>query len=156
MADQAITINKSVVQVLPEELQASQGFTHVAEIDYRDFNGATLTTQGDTGTMDLGPTGANWLVSKAAILIETAFATTGTLTIEFGVDGDTDDFITAADAKTAGPIIEDLGGSVATGATTAAAASDNLVVRLTTQAATGALADITAGKAKVYFSLANL
>jgi hypothetical protein len=81
------------------------GFTHRWRIPFDTLNDATWTGQGDTVTVTLGSTAAKWLVDKAAINIKTAFATTGTLTIQVGTDGDPDNFVDAQDAKTAATLL---------------------------------------------------
>ena len=88
--------------------------------------------------------------------ISTAFATTGTLTIQVGTDGDPDNFIDAQDAKTAAVLIGASGAVPVTEAGTIGVASDVLVARFTTQGATGAPADITAGVAEVFLSVVNV
>lgn len=135
--------------------RAASGFTHVATIEASDINGTT-GADGDTVTVTLGVTPAKWLVDKAAALVETAFATDGTLTLQVGTDGDPDNFLDAQDAKTASVIFADTSATVKTKAGSAGVASDTLVARFTTQAATGAPGDITAGKVHIFLSIIDL
>jgi hypothetical protein len=104
----------------------------------------------------LGSTPTKFLIDKAAVNISTAFATTGTLTIQVGTDGDPDNFIDAQDAKTAAVLIGSQGAEPVTEAGTVGVASDVLVVRFTSQSATGALSDITAGVAEVFLGIVDI
>jgi hypothetical protein len=113
-------------------------------------------TQGDTVTVTLGSTPTKFLVDKAAVNISTAFATTGTLTIQVGTDGDPDNFVDAQDAKTAAVLAGAAGAIPVTEAGSYGIASDVLVARFTTQGSTGAPADITAGVAEVFLSVKDL
>ena len=163
MADQAVTLatatsasNGTKVEVLPNEVRIATGFTHRFRIPYDIINTSTWTTQGDTVTVTLGTTPAKFLVNKAAVEITTAFATTGTLTIQVGTDGDPDNFIDAQSAKTAAVLIGDSGAAPVTEAGTVGVAADVLVARFTTQASTGAPADITAGVADIYLGIVDM
>lgn len=155
MADQTTSLVSKLVKLTGEESAANGGFTHKITIKYTDINNSSWTTDGDTVTATIAVTGADWAVTKAAANVVTAFATDGTLTYMFGTDGDPDNFLTATDAKTAGPEIAAIGAAPVTLAGAFAAATDNLVVRFTTQGATGAPADITAGELDVFFALSN-
>lgn len=155
MADQTYTLGALKVKRLGNN--GRNPFTHKCIVDFADVNGTnaggTWTTDGDTVTITLMATPADWAVTAAAVNISTAFATDGTLTYELGTDGDTDNFLTATDALTAAPEIAAAGAVPVTLAGSFGAASDNLVIRFTTQAATGAPADITAGRAEIFLSL---
>ena len=85
-----------------------------------------------------------------------ATATTGTLTIQVGTDGDPDNFVDAQDAKTAAVLIGATGAAPVTEAGTTGVASDVLVARFTTQGSTGAPADITAGVAEVLLGITDV
>lgn len=154
MADQAVTLSTSKVSKLTEnEVSQNGGFTHRFEIDFTDINDSTFTTDGDTVTVTLPDTPADFVVTKALAQVVTAFATDGTLTVMAGTDGDPDNFITAVDAKTAGPKITAIGAAPTTLVGSFGTAADTLVARFTTQAATGAPADITAGKVVLLLGL---
>jgi hypothetical protein len=163
MADQAVTLSTASsasngvrIDVLPAEVTRQTGFTHRYRIPFDILNDATWTTQGDTVTVTLGSTPTKFLVDKAAVNISTAFATTGTLTIQVGTDGDPDNFVDAQDAKTAAVLAGAAGAIPVTEAGSYGIASDVLVARFTTQGATGAPADITAGVAEVFLSVKDL
>ena len=158
MADQSVLVSDLSVspQVLPLETQAATGFTHKAVIKASDINNSAWTGQGDTVTVGLGATPTVWLVDKVAVIISTAFATTGTLTIQVGTDGDPDNFLDAQDAKTAAMLLADTSATIKTEAGSFGVASDNLVARFTTQASTGAPSDITAGEMTILLSIINL
>lgn len=163
MADQAVTLataSSATGGVKIERLTAEQvrqtGFTHRFRIPFDVINTSTWTTQGDTVTVTLGSTPTKFLVDKAAVNISTAFATTGTLTIQVGTDGDPDNFIDAQDAKTAATLIGSQGAEPVTEAGTVGVASDVLVARFTTQSATGAPSDITAGMAEILLGIVDL
>lgn len=155
MADLSVTSSAVRLQPLSEQEIARTGFTHMARIRASDING-TAGAQGDTITCTIGNTGANFLVGRAAAWVETAFTTTGTLTMEIGTDGDTDNFVTATSVKTAGPIISEPSARVETQAGSSGAATDVLVARFNTQASTGAPGDITAGVVHVFLEIISL
>jgi len=163
MADQSVTLatassasRGTVLEVLSAEQTRQTGFTHRFVIPFDIINTSTWTTQGDTATVTLGSTPTHFLVDKAAYYVETAFATTGTLTLQVGTDGDPDNFIDAQDAKTAGWYLADTSATVKTEAGSFGSTSDVLVARFSSQAATGALSDITAGKVHVLLSIIDL
>lgn len=158
MADQSVASSDLTYQgqILPLETQAATGFTHMWRIPYSDINDASWTGQGDTVTVTLGDTPARFLVDKAMHDIATAFATTGTLTLQVGTDGDPDNFIDAQDAKTAGVYLADTSGTVKTEAGSFGTAADVLVARFTTQASTGAPADITAGEVYIFLGITDV
>lgn len=153
MADQTATIASEYVEVLPAETVRQTGFTHKFTIPYTEINTSTWTTDGDTVTLTLGSTPAKWLVDKVAVDIKTAFVTDGTLTVQIGTDGDQDNFLDAQDAKTQALLLADTSATVKTEAGSFGIASDVLVARFTTQAATGAPSDISAGEAIVYLAI---
>lgn len=163
MADQAVTLatassasNGVKIELLSAETKRQTGFTHRFRVPFDVLNAAAWTTQGDTVTVTLGSTPTKFLIDKALVNISTAFATTGTLTIQVGTDGDPDNFIDAQDAKTAAVLIGSQGAEPVTEAGTVGVASDVLVVRFTTQAATGAPADITAGVAEILLGIIDI
>lgn len=163
MADQAVTLSTATsasngirIDVLPAEVTRQTGFTHRFRIPFDILNDAAWTGQGDTVTVTLGSTPTKFLVDKALVNISTAFATTGTLTIQVGTDGDPDNFVDAQDAKTAATLAGAAGALPVTEAGSYGVASDVLVARFTTQGSTGAPADITAGVAEVFLSVNDL
>jgi len=153
MADQTKTIDASLVEVLPAETVRQTGFTHKFTIPFTEVNNAAWTTDGDTVTVTLGATPVKWLVDKVAVDVTTAFVTDGTLTIEVGTDGDEDNFLDAQSAKTKALLLADTSATVKTEAGSFGIASDVLVARFTTQAATGAPADISAGSLTVFLGM---
>ncbi len=152
MADQVITLVNKLIPITVNE-SALKDFTHYSDIKFSDINDASFTTQGDTVSVQLGSTGDNYVVSKALLDVVEAFATTGTLTAQAGTVTDPDNFITASDVLVAGPKIAAAGAVPATLAGSSGASSEELQVRFTTQGGTGAPADITAGKVRVYLNL---
>jgi hypothetical protein len=163
MADQAVTLSTATsasngikIERLSAETKRQTGFTHRFRIPFDVINTSTWTTQGDTVTVTLGSTPTKFIVDKAAVNISTAFATTGTLTIQVGTDGDPDNFVDAQDAKTAAVLIGATGAAPVTEAGTTGVASDVLVARFTTQGSTGAPADITAGVAEVLLGITDV
>jgi len=163
MADQAVTLatatsatNGKLLTRLSAEQTRETGFTHRWRIPFDVLNNASWTTQGDTVTVTLGSTPTKFLVGKAAADIRTAFATTGTLTLQVGTDGDPDNFIDAQTAKTAAIIIGASGALPVTEAGTVGIASDVLTATFTTQGSTGAPSDITAGSVDIYLSVIDL
>lgn len=164
MADQSVTLatatsasHGSRIDVLSAEERRATGFTHRFVIPYDVINTSTWTTQGDTVTVTLGTTPATFLVDKAVVNVTTAFTTAaGTLTMEVGTDGDTDNFMAAQNVKTAGTKVPVASAAIVTVAGSHGTASDVLVARFNTQAATGAPADITAGKVEIWLAVRNL
>lgn len=158
MADQSVAASALTTkgQILPLNTTASSGFTHYVKIGAADINNPAWTTDGDTVTVTIGSTPGWFLVDKAAIIVTEAFATDGTLTVQAGTDGDPDNFIDAQDAKTTGVILADTSATVKTEAGSSGKVSDVLVVRFTTQAATGAPADITAGTLYLLLGIVDL
>jgi hypothetical protein len=156
MADQTATLDTSLLEVLPAETVRQTGFTHKFTIPYTQINNAAWTTDGDTVTLTLGRTPTKWLVDKVAVDIKTAFTTDGTLTIQIGTDGDPDNFLDAQDALTAALLLADTSATIKTETASFGIASDVLVARFTTQAATGAPADIDAGEAVVWLAVRDL
>lgn len=156
MADQTTTIPNGQLYVLSENEAAQSGFSHKFVLNADDVNDSTWTTDGDTVTVTLCDTPDEFVIDKAAAYIGTAFATDGTLTLQVGTDGDPDNFIDAQDAKTAGTIIGAAGAVPVTEAGSVGTASDTLVARFTTQAATGAPSDITAGQVTIMLGIRNM
>lgn len=163
MADKSVTLatassasNGVKIELLSAETKRQTGFTHRFRIPFDILNDAAWTTQGDTVTVTLGSTPAKFLIDKALVNISTPFTTTGTLTIQVGTDGDPDNFIDAQDAKTAAILIGSQGAEPVTEAGTVGVASDILWARFTTQSATGAPADITAGVAEVLLGIIDI
>jgi len=163
MADQPVTLatatsasNGIKIERLSAEQTRQTGFTHRWRIPFDTINNSAWTTQGDTVTVTLGSTPTRFLVATAAAVITTAFATTGTLSLQVGTDGDPDNFIDAQDAKTAAVLIGERGGEPVTEAGTVGIASDVLVARFTTQASTGAPSNITAGSVDVLLGVVDL
>lgn len=159
MADQAVTLSAvsgAIIERLSAEQARQTGFTHRFKIPYSGINNSSWTGQGDTVTVTLGTTPTRFLIDKAAMIVTTAFATTGTLTAQVGTDGDPDNFIDAQSVTSAAVLIGSQGAEPVTEAGSFAAASDVLVVRFTTQAATGAPADITAGELEVLLGIIDL
>jgi hypothetical protein len=163
MADQAVTLatassasNGILIERLSAEQTRQTGFTHRWRVPFDTLNNAAWTGQGDTVTVTLGSTPTKWLVDKAAVDIKTAFATTGTLTIQVGTDGDPDNFIDAQDAKTAAVILADTSATVKTEVGSFGIASDVLTCTFTTQGSTGAPSNITAGVADILLAVRDL
>lgn len=156
MADQTATLSSEYIEVLPAETVRQTGFTHKFTIPYTVINTSTWTTQGDTVTVTLGTTPTKHVVKSAVADITTAFATTGTLTLQVGTSTDQDNYIDAQTAKTAAALIGAAGGAPVTEAGTVGIAAQTLVARFTTQAATGAPSDITAGSVTILIGMANL
>jgi hypothetical protein len=152
MANIAITVPRLVR--LPE----NSAFTHGVKIKASDVNDSANSTDGDVATIEF--TGSDlpskFVVARCVADVSTAFATDGTLTYSVGTDGDDDNFLTDTDAKTAGVAIAAIGGAPVTLAGSFGSSGDDLMVSLNTQAATGALSDITAGELDVYFDIIDI
>ena len=158
MADQTVEASALATKggVLPLETQTATGFSHRFVIEAADINNADWTSDGDTVTVTLGNTPEQFLITRAAAHVTTAFATDGTLTLQAGIDGDPDACFTAKTALSASVIQNGAGAPVATATGTAGVASDVLVARFTTQGSTGAPADITAGRVEIFLKMVDL
>lgn len=161
MADQAVTLatatsatKNTKLEVLSSEQQRATGYTHRWRVPFDIINTSAWTTQGDTVTVTLGTTPAGYLIDRAAINVPTAFATTGTLTLSLGTSSNTALLIAAASCKTAGWSTAAAGAVPANKCEGTSAAT--LQCRFTTQSATGAPSDITAGVADIFVRIINL
>jgi len=152
MADQTTTVSR--LKRLPE----NSAFTHGVKVKYSDINDSAWTTDGDTVSVEF--TGSDlptkYVVTRAVADVTTAFATDGTLTYELGTDGDPNNFLTSTDAKTAGVEIAAVGAAPVTLAGSFGSAGDDIMLRFTTQGATGAPADITAGEIVVLLEILDI
>ena len=155
MADIAYATQPFKLRPLSIQEAAASGFTHVATITGVDIND-TAGAQGDTITVTLGTTPTEFLIKSAVVYVETAFATTGTLTVSIGSSGSVASLVVATDAKTQGPIVTEISGDAETLAGSFGTAAVTLVARFATQAATGAPGDITAGKLHVLLNIIDL
>lgn len=154
MADQTSTLTSSYVNVLSAQQRATTGFTHCFRIPYTEVYNASQTTQGDTKTITIGTTPARYTVDRVMVDITTAYATTGTLTVSVGTSANTALLLAAVTAKTAG-VNTAAAGCVPANKTEGTSAA-TLQVRFTTQSATGAISDITAGDLYVYLRVIDL
>ena len=156
MADEAHTLSQRRATRLSVEEASLSGFTHKYRIDEDDYTFAN-TGVTDTVTITLGATPTDFLIDRAAINVVTAWAGADyeTITMMVGTDGDQDNFIDAQSVTTAGPIIAAAGAIVKTEAGSIAAASDNLVVRLT-NGNSGSPSTWAAGQTDVYLGIRGL
>lgn len=159
MPDQAVTLataSSATRNIKIEQLSAEQmthtGYTHYFRIPFDILNNASWTAQGDTVTVTLGTTPARYIVDRCSIDISTVFANTGTLTVSLGTSANTALLIAATSAKTAGLINSNGTPANACNGTSAG----TLQVRFTTQASTGAPADITGGVADVFLRIIDV
>lgn len=156
MADIAVTTQATKLRPLSNlESARSGGFTHIATINAADINGTTGTA-GDTITVTLGSSPTEYLITKAAVYIETAFTigSSGTLTVMVGSSGTPNAILTATDALTQGGIATESAGDPEAGAGTIGTSSITLVARFTT--ATGTPGSVAAGVAHVLLGLVDL
>jgi hypothetical protein len=157
MAD--LTVTTQAVKLRPLSLQEaalSGGFTHIATIKGSDINAVTGTA-GDTITVTLGTSPTEYLITKAAVYVETAFTigSSGTLTVMAGSSGTPNAILTATDALTQGGIATESAGDPEAGAGTVGTSAITLVARFTT--ATGTPGSIgSTGKLHVLLGLVNL
>ena len=149
MAIQTATLRKTALSPLSVNEAALRNFTHVAEICAADINNPAWTGQGDTVRVEI-QNATGFGVKAAMIKVAEAFAATGTLTAQVGTSSDPDGVIAAQDVKTAG-IKAPTAGFVP--ATAAGGAGGQMIVTFSTQASTGAPADITAGRLLVFLQL---
>jgi len=163
MADQSVTLATATsasggikIERLSAEQTRQTGFTHRWKIPFDVINNAAWTAQGDTVTVTLGSTGPDFLIDKAVAVVTTAFATTGTLSMQVGTTADFDNFLDDQSVKTAAVLIGLQGADPVTEAGTVGVAAASLVARFTTQASTGAPSNITAGSVDIMLGVISL
>lgn len=139
MANHSVAYAAKRLEQMANE-QRLNGFTHRVSVDAADLNNADWATDGDTATVELFKTPKNWIITKVAAVVKTAFATDGTLAVEVGTAADADALVASASVKTAGVIAPAAGAAPATAAK--GSASESIYAKFSTQANTGALADI--------------
>ena len=152
MANTDVTLGNSRKVVLSNQERA-QGFTHKYTVKYTDIDEGTGSS--DTVTVALGNTPTDFVITKAAVNVTTAFAGTGALAIEVGTDGDPNNFITSTSVAAVGPIITGAGAAPTTLAGTFAAASDALEA-LFTNSSSGSPSALTAGELDIYLTMHSL
>ena len=152
MANTDVTLGSSRKVILSNQERA-QGFTHKWTIKYTDIDEGSGSS--DTVTVSLGDTLTDFVISRAAINVTTAFAGTGALTVQVGTDGDPNNFITAITVMTAGPTISAAGGAPVTLAGTFAIASDALEA-LFTNSSSGSPSALTAGEMDIYLAMHSM
>lgn len=154
MAVQSVTLGK--VENL-SNLERANGWTHKWTIAYTDINTASSTDNDDVNVI-LGNTPANWILSRAALHVTTAFAgaTTSSIpTASFGTDGDVDNFIAASDTTAQATYIGAAGGAPATAAGSHATAADVLLAQFLFDASSDP-AELTAGSLDIYAAIHEL
>ena len=152
MANTDVTLGDTRKTILSNQARA-QGFTHKYTIKYTDIDEGSGSS--DTVTVSLGSTPTDFVISRAAINVTTAFAGTGALAVEVGTDGDPNNFITSITVMTAGPTISAVGGAPVTLAGTFAIASDALEA-LFTNSSSGSPSALTAGEMDIYLAMHSL
>ena len=152
MANTDVTLGDTRKTILSNQERA-QGFTHKYTIKYTDIDEGSGSS--DTVTVSLGSTPTDFVISRAAINVTTAFAGTGALAVEVGTDGDPNNFITSITVMTAGPTISAVGGAPVTLAGTFAIASDALEA-LFTHSSSGSPSALTAGEMDIYLAMHSL
>lgn len=140
------------MEQLSAEQQVHTGYSHWFRIPFDILNNPAWTLQGDTVTVTVGNTPTRWIMNRCTIDISTAFTTTGTLTISLGTTANPALSIAATSALTAGVI----NANGVPAAATTGTSSTGLCVRFSTQAATGAPSNITAGVADVFLLLIDV
>lgn len=147
----------TAVKPLSQNQAAQSGFTHVATIKCTDFNTITGGTTGDTLDIAIGTTPAKYTIEKALINVTTAFTTasTGTLTMGFGISSSVATFVAAQSLLTAGPKTVVAGNAVAAATNAAGASAVTLTCRITTGTA-GVLTDVATGSVDIYFRMVDL
>ena len=149
MANTDVTLGNSRKVVLSNQERA-QGFTHKYTVKYTDIDEGTGSS--DTVTVALGSTPTDFVITKAAVNVTTAFAGTGALAVEVGTDGDPNNFITSTSVAAVGPIISAVGAAPVTLSGTFAAASD-AIEALFTNSSSGSPSALTAGECDIYLAM---
>lgn len=149
MAKQIATLEPVALGPLTVNESALRGFTHAAEIRAEDINNPEWTADGDTVEVAIQDA-SGYGIKSAMVKVVEAFATSGTLTVQVGTSSDPDGVIAAQDATTVG-IKAPTAGFVP--ATVAGGIGGQMIVTFSTQASTGAPADITAGRLFVFLEI---
>ena len=152
MANYTATLSDSQKSLLSAQARAYSGFTHKWTVKYTDIDDDSATSTGDTITVALGNTPANFIIMRAMVHVTTAFAGGGTLTIDVGTDGDEDNFINLKAVTAVGPIIELAGAAPVTVAGTYAAAADALQAHFINASSSNPAA-LSAGELDIYLSM---
>ena len=152
MANTDVTLGNSRKVVLSNQERA-QGFTHKYTIKYTDIDEGSGSS--DTVTVVLGNTPTDFVITKAAVNVTTAFAGTGALAIEVGTDGDPNGFITSTSVTAVGPIATQAGAVPAAAGACAGAASD-VMEALFTNSSSGSPSALTAGELDIYIGVVSL
>ena len=172
MADHEVVLRDKYKNVPGLNNQAIEDYNFAFKLDFAATDAvteatpapiiaSTLTTAGDTVTIDLFTKTATQIINKVAVYIPAAGTmSTGSATITVGSDGDVDDFLTtatgAADFETAG-FYEEIAGGIPNASATdhRALAADDIVARVVT-AGGGAPADISAGVVWILLKVIDL
>ncbi len=149
MAKQTATLKPVALGPLTVNESALRGFTHAAEIRAEDINNPEWTADGDTVEVAIQDA-TGYGIKSAMIKVVEAFETDGTLTAQVGTSADPDGIVAAQDVKTAG-IKAPTAGFVPASAT--GGVGGQVVVTFSTQASTGAPADIAAGRLFVFLEI---
>ena len=135
-------------------------FSHVIPVAWTDLTSLS-TVDGADATLDLAEVLPDrFIVNKAAVFVETAFANAGTgaaetLGITVGTDGDADAFCARANIKSTGVTITGQGAHPTTLAGSFGASGDT--IRIVIATGTGAkLSEITAGRLYVLLDIIDL
>lgn len=151
-----ITYTTGTVPLSAEQTRQT-GFTHSVTIPSTALSSITGGTTGDTIDVAVGTTPTNFLISKALIQVKTAFTTasTGTLTMGFGISSSVAVYVAAQNLLVAGPKAVTAGAVPAGATSTTGAAAVTLTCRFTTGTA-GVLTDIATGSVTIYFAMVDL
>ena len=133
-------------------------WTHISRIQASDINTSTWTNAGDTVSvehtnLDLPN---HFVVTKVLPYVKTAFAGSGTLTVQVGTDGDPNNYVTDISVTTAGPKVTQAGMVPATLVGSFGTSGDDLMARFTTEAASGAPSHITAGDLRILWEIVDV
>ena len=154
MSDYPSTIAKSRVSVSMNP-ERTLGFSHKFNIKYSDVSCGTTST--DTNTVTLGTTPTNWMVTRAAAYVVTAFAGTTSYVMIVGTTSGTSAFLASTAVQTANTLIQPTTGVNTTGTIASSTASSAKTMQAVfTSAVGGSPSALTAGELNIYLNIIDL
>jgi hypothetical protein len=155
MANYSTTLSKlrANIESAPERLA---GFTNRYNVQYSDVALSSATGSTDTVTVTIGTTPALWVVDQCAVVVKTAFAGTGGLTIQVGTSGTANAFLAAASVLSTGLLQNSSGFSSVNTPASSTSTSSATMQAVFTNSTSGSPSAISAGELDIYISLLDL
>lgn len=152
MANTNVTIKAANVGLLPLP-ERTAGFTHRFRVSYTDVNFGT--GNADTVTMTLGTTPTNFFVSRAAVVISTAFAGTTAFTMTVGLSTSATCILASGSTLSSGMLLNTNGANVVNAPATAAGSTATAIIATFTNATGGSPSALSAGILDIFLGYEN-